>query len=488
MHAVSGMAWNMIERFVGQGIGFIVTLIMARLLTPDDYGLIAMLLIFIEIGNGLCDSGMTPALIREKRKSHDTFTTAFLFQNGVALCCYLIIWISAPLIADFFGRPSLTLLARILALAIPLKAIALIKTALLQIRLDFRTQALVSILSQIPAGILGIVGAITDLGVFAIAIYQLSLIFFSSLFLWIFGPRNHLGRWNSVDFNRLFKFGSRLMYAGMIDVGYRYLYFPLIGKFYPASTLGLFSRARQLASFGGVSLGEIMRKVSYPILCSSTDDNLRFITIFRQFKELTAYLYLPAVIILAVAADDIILLLLGQKWLPAAPMMRILAVGFMMYPLDVLNLAGVQSLGRSDIFLKVEIIKKIIGILLLVGSLRGGILMICAAFTLTSIIGYFLNLFVAVRAAGSDLLKELLTNAKILLTAIISAVAGYFTMQISGDSSIMRLCVLLCVSSGVYITINRAAGFRVDTRFRILLGDLFGSLKYSLSNRKGKNE
>lgn len=357
-----GTVWSSIERFSVQGIMFVVMIIMARILTPADYGLVGMLTIFIAISQTLVDSGFSNALIRKQDRTETDNSTVFYFNIAVAALLYLILALCAPLIARFYNEPQLTELTRVIGLSIVISSFAGVQRALLTVDIDFSTQAKASLMAAVISGAVGIATAYGGLGVWAIVWFQLTNQAVNCLLLWLLSkwrPR-WLFSWRS--FRELFSFGSKLAASALLETLYSNIYLLVIGKLFKASDLGYYTRAQQFAAFPSSNLTGILQRVTFPVLCTIQDDDERLRSVYRRFLRLSAFVVFPLMVGLAVVANPLVLLLLKEQWIFAATLLSILCFSMMWYPIHAINLNLLMVKGRSDLFLKLEIIKKLIGV------------------------------------------------------------------------------------------------------------------------------
>lgn len=388
---VKGTVWSSIERFATQAVSFVVMIIMARILTPDDYGLVAMLTIFIAISQSLVDSGFSNALIRKQDRDETDNSTVFYFNIVVGVFLYLVIFFCAPLIANFYEQPLLTPIARVMALAIIINSLGIIQRTILTGSLDFKTQAKASFSGAVVSGIIGIAMAYSGYGVWSIVAYQISSILVNNTLLWILsGWRPHLlYSWKS--FRELFGFGSKLAVSGIIDTLYNNIYLLVIGKVFNAADLGYYTRASQFAQFPSSNITGILQRVTYPVLCTIQDDDSRLRDVYRRFLRLSAFVVFPMMMGLAAVAKPLILLLLKEQWAFCIILLQIMCFSMMWYPIHAINLNLLQVKGRSDLFLKLEIIKKIVGVSILCIALPFGLVALCVSGIFSSIICLVIN-------------------------------------------------------------------------------------------------
>ena len=270
---VKGTVWSTLERFSVQGIQFVVMVIMARILTPEDYGLVGMLAIFIAVSQSLIDSGFSQALIRKQDRSEIDNSTVFYFNIGVGIILYFLLYFTAPLIAKFYDEPQLIPITRVVGLSLVFNSLVVVQRALLTIKLDFKTQAKASFIGVIVSGALGIGMSYSGFGVWAIVWLQISNLFIIAILLWILSSWKPLWAYSWKSFKELFSFGSKMLASGLLDTIFRNLYLIVIGKFFNASDLGYYTRAHQFTDFASSNITGIFQRVTYPILCTIQNDN-----------------------------------------------------------------------------------------------------------------------------------------------------------------------------------------------------------------------
>lgn len=388
---VKGIVWSSVERFSVQGIQFLVMIVMARLLTPKDYGLVGMVAIFIAVAQSLVDSGFSQALIRKQNRTETDNSTVFYFNIVVGILLYLVLFAIAPLVADFYDSPELTALMRVICLSVVFNSFVVVQRALLTVNIDFKTQAKASLTAAVVSGVIGIGMAYSGFSYWSIVAQQLVNLGLNTLVLWIFTrwrPR-WIYSWGS--FRELFTFGSKLMFSGLLDVVYRNMYLLVIGKVFTASSLGYYTRANQFAEFPSSNLTGIMQRVTYPVLCQIQDDDERLAQIYRRFLRLSAFLIFPLLVGLSAVAEPFVLLLLKEQWLFAATLLQIICFAMMWYPIHAINLNLLQVKGRSDLFLRLEIIKKAIAVLILCVTIPMGLIAMCVGQILSSLIALIIN-------------------------------------------------------------------------------------------------
>lgn len=388
---LKGAMWSVIERFSVQGVAFVVMIIMARLLNPSDYGLVGMLAIFIAISQSLVDSGFSQALIRKQDRSELDNSTVFFFNIGVGFTLYFVLFFSAPLIASFYDEPVLVPLTRVISLSVLINSFVVVQRALLTIKIDFKTQAKASLSAAIVSGIIGIGMAYSGYGVWSIVAYQLVNLSVNVILLWGLSHWRPIWQYSWISFREQFNFGSKLALSGIIDTVYRNIYLIIIGKIFKASELGYYTRAHQFAEFPSSNLTGIIHRVTFPVLCTIQDDDERLRSVYRRFLRLSAFIIFPLMVGLAAIAHPLILILLKEQWSFTASLLQILCFTMMWYPIHAINLNLLQVKGRSDLFLRLEIIKKCIGVVILCATIPMGLVAMCVGSVVSSIISLVIN-------------------------------------------------------------------------------------------------
>lgn len=375
--AVKGVMWSAVERFSVQGIQFVLTIIIARLVLPSDYGLIAMLNIFLAIAQVFVDSGFSNALIQKKDRTEIDFSTVFYFNIFISIVFYLLLYFSAPYIASFYKEPDLSPVTRWLGLNIIISGFSIVQRAILTINVDFKKQAKASLTAVLISGVIGILLAYKGWGVWALVIQTLSSSLLNTLLLWIFAQWIPKWIFSKDSFSVLFSFGSKLLLSGLLHTIYINLYSLVIGRRYTSVDVGFYNRAYQFASFPSINIVGIINRVIFPMQCKMQDDNERLKTSFLKYLRMSCFIIFPLMIIVAILSKPLILLLLTEKWLPAAELLSILCFAHMWYPVMVVNNQILNVKGRSDYFLYAEIIKKIVAITILFITLPFGVRILC---------------------------------------------------------------------------------------------------------------
>lgn len=448
---VKGVVWSSIERFSTQGVQFLIMIIMARLLTPKDYGLIGMLAIFLAVAQSLIDSGFSQALIRKQNRTDIDNSTVFYFNIIVSCSLYLILFITAPFVADFYNQPELTSVMRVVCLGVILNSLAVVQRALLTVRIDFKTQAKASLSAAVISGCIGIVLAYSGLGVWALVVQQLLNLSVNTLLLWIFSKWRPIAVFSWDSFHELFAFGSKMLASGLLDTLYRNIYPIVIGKLFSASSLGHYTRAQQFSEFPSSNITGIIQRVTYPVLCGIQDDMERLTNVYRKFLKLSAFIIFPLMIGLSAVALPFVDIILGVQWSFCGQLLQIICFAMMWYPIHSINLNLLQVKGRSDLFLRLEIIKKILGITVLCITAPFGLIVMCYGQIFNSIVALAINTYYTGKLINVGFIRQM----KDLLPTILLSLTMFGTiLLVNGfiESNMYRLIIGIMVGIVVYVS------------------------------------
>jgi len=415
---IKGVSWSIIDNIVGSGITFLVGLLLARILSPEEFGLIGIITIFIAVFNSIVDSGFSNALIRKNNATNIDYNTAFIFNLILSFLLVLSLFLLSPSVGVFFDQPQLVSLTRAMSLIILINAFALVQRTLLVKKVDFKTQTKISVISSVSSGVIGILMAILGFGVWSIVAQQLSRQFLNTLFLWILSKWRPKLEFSFKSFKELFSFGWKLLLSGLIDTIWKQFYQIIIGKFYSPSSLGQFSRATQFTDIFSSNLTSVVNRVSYPVLSSIQDDKIRLKEAYKKIIKLTMFIAFVLMLGLAAIAKPLVLVLIGEKWLPSVEFLQIICFSAMLYPLHSLNLNMLQVKGRSDLFLILEIVKKTIAIGPILLGIFIGIKSMLWGSVLTSFISYYLNSYYS----GRDLDYGIMEQIKDLLPSFLFSI------------------------------------------------------------------
>lgn len=388
---VSGLAWSFIDNFANLGIQFIVGVILARLLSPNEFGLVGMLTIFIAVSQSFIDSGFKQALIRKKDPTQADYSTVFYYNMLLGIITYLLLFISADMIGRFFNEPQLKQLIRVLGLSLIINAFCIIQQTLLAKRIDFRLQAKISIISSVVSGAVAIIIAFAGYGVWSLVIKTITTYLVLSILIWVLNEWRPSLIFSIKSIRELFAFGSNLLISGLIDTIYRNVYYIVIGKYFSARELGYYTTAEQFNNLPSLNLSTVVQRVSYPVLSSIKEDMPKLKEAYKKLIKSTMFICFVLMLGLFAVSRNLILTLIGPKWETSIVYLQLLCFVGMFHPLHALNLNILQVEGRSDLFLRIEIIKKTLAVPVIVVGVLMGIKALIISMFIVNIFAYFLN-------------------------------------------------------------------------------------------------
>lgn len=428
---IKGVGWSAADALLGQGVTFIVGLVLARLLSPDEYGLIGICLIFTTVLNGIVDSGFSNALIRKKDVTDEDYNTMFTTNMAISIVLYVLLFISAPFVSDFFHRVELIALVRVTGLILFFNALSITQVTILTKNIDFKTKTKASLVSAIISGVIGIAMAFMGYGVWSLVAQQLSKQLLYTLCLWVLSKWWPRFTFYKDSFKYMWGFGWKLLASGILNNVWNQLYQVVIGRCYTSSTLGHYTRANEYASIFSSNLTLIVQRVSYPVLAEIQDDKERMVQGYRKVIKVTMFVTAVCMISLGAVSEPLIYTLIGTKWHEAATYLPLICISMSLYPLHAINLNIFQVLGRSDIFLYLEILKKIVGIVPIVIGIFCGIYYMLLASILTGVISLYLNTWYTGKTLNYSFWKQLRDITPSYFTALVIALAVYFLKYLS---------------------------------------------------------
>lgn len=424
-NALSGMYWTFIQQMSNQGISFIVSIILARLLLPEEFGVIAMLSVFIAIGNSLTDSGLSQSLIRTENTTNEDYSTIFFFNLFVSLIIYLIFFFAAPLIAEFYNQPILINVTRIYCLTFIINAFSIIQNTRLAKEMDFKKQTIISVPSLIIGSVVGIISAINGFGVWSLVWSALAKSIAFTIQLWWRSPWVPSLIFDVNKFKYHFNFGYKLTLSGVIDSIFKDIYTVVIGKFFDPIQVGFYNRANTLKQYPVSNFGAILNKVTFPLFSKIKNNDEQLKNVYKKILQMSVFIISPTLFIMAALAEPLFRFLFTEKWLPAVPYFQILCFNGILYPIHAYNLNILTVKGRSDLFLRLEIIKKIIVLTGVFISFRWGIYGLLYGSVFLSIFMLLINTYYTGKFLNYHLYKQLLDIIPAILIGLISAIVVF---------------------------------------------------------------
>lgn len=446
---VKGLVWSSIQSFTNHGVEFLLMLFMARLLGPKEYGLIGLTTVFMAISSTFVNSGFPSALIRKKDCTNDDYSTVFIFNLFVSCICYFILFIIAPYVGDFYNEPVLCPILRVLGLMLITQAFCAVQSTILTKNIDFKKKTKITVSKNIISGVIGLLCAYLGFGVWALVIQSLTASILFSIMLWStteWYPNLHFSK---RSFKELFDYGSKLLVSSLINQTYGQIYPIVIGKFYSATTLGNFSRARHWGNLGSKNLTTILQAITFPVLAKVQDDDKRLENIYRRMIRTSCFIIFPIMIGMSAVAKPLTFVAIGEKWDFSASLLQIICFSMMWYPVHAINLNLLKVKGRSDLFLNLEIVKKIIGVIILCISVPLGIVSMCYFNILSSLIALFINTYYTGKLINVGYLKQMRDIAPTLLLSMVMWGVVLFTIQFISNKYI-QLPIGILIGATIY--------------------------------------
>ena len=386
-----GLYWKFADITANQGMQFIVGIFMARMLSPEDYGITAIPAVFMAIAGIFANAGFGQAMVRKKELTEEDLSTAFYYSTGMGILIYALLFIASPYVADFYDAPVLKWLIRVTGIGFIYGPMGTPQSIILQRRLDFATPTKIGIVAKIISGAIGVSMAFYGYGVWALTISAMAAGIFSLIcncYVVRWFPKTG---WSKDSFKYLWGYGNKFMASQVIDTVYNNITPMFIGKYYSTGDLGNYNRAQGYAQLPSQTLTGVIQNVSFPVLSKLQDDDEKLVAGYRRMINATAFIVFPCMMLLAALAKPLVVALITEKWLPCVILLQILCFSMMWYPIHAMNLNLLLVKGRTDLFLKLEIIKKVYGIIILLATLPFGLVIFCSGKILGCIISLVVN-------------------------------------------------------------------------------------------------
>lgn len=445
-----GVKWGFIDNIAGTGILAVVNLVLARLLTPEEFGIVGMTAIFLTLSATLVDSGFSGALTRKQNVDEKDFNTVFYFNLLTSAVLYLVLFLAAPAIASFFGQPVLTSIIRILGLSLIVSAAGIVQKVILIRKIDFRTQALISVVSAVSSGAVGIGMALSGFGVWSLVALQLSRLVFTTLLLWIFSRWKPAFMFSAESFREMFSFGGRLLLTAIIETVWAEAYSFIVGKVYSPTVLGHYSRADKFRNMVTSNVSLVMQRVTYPVLSSIQDDKVRQTRAYRKVFRTTVLVSFTSVLGLAAVSEAFILTLVGEQWIPAIGYLRILCLSGLFIPLMICSSNIINADGRSDTTLYLEIMKVALAVIPVLAGIYVSIEALLWSTVAVSAVSYLVYAVMVSKSVAYPLRKQL---ADIFPYFIVSAVMAAVVFCLSFLPLPQWIILIIQILTGVAIVV-----------------------------------
>lgn len=444
--AINGFGWTAFEGIFSQGVIFLVGIILARLLSPKDFGIIGIITVFIAISTSLVEGGFSDALIRKKNVDDRDFNTVFYTNLIISIWIYILIFLFSRKIAEFFEEDILEEILKYSGIIIIINALTIIQNTIIIIELNFKILSIVKIISSILSATVSVYMVYSDYGIWsmvALAILRPSI---TCVLLWLFNSWRPSFIFSKSSFKRLFDFGYKILLSKLINTIYTNIYYFLIGKFFSPVELGYYTRADQFQRPFSVNITQAIARISYPILATFQNDLKALKNVFRRFLRYSVLLNFTVIIMIAAMAKPIILLTIGDKWSQSIYYLQLLCIPGALYPLQILNINLLTSLGFSNLMLRLEIIKKIILIPLVVSTVFISIDAMLYGLIVFSFMEYIINSFYAKKLISYSFWEQLKDIAPFVL---ISGITFIIMLIISNINISLILMIILQLLFGL---------------------------------------
>lgn len=447
--AISGVFWTFTQQFSVQIINFVVQIILARLLMPEMFGLIAMLTVFISIGQTLMDSGMTSSLIRTKDPDQLDYSTVFMTNMIISVAVYLLTYVSAPWVAIFYNQPILKDILRVYSITFVIRAFVAVHVAKLTKEMNFKTQMILQVPSTIVGAIVGVTMAYMGYGVWSLVFLNLTQTIIFTIQNWIFIPWRPSFVLNKDKFKEHFSFGYKLTISGLLHTIYSNIYPIVVGKFFNPTMVGYFNHAETMRKFPVAQISSVMGKVTYPYF-SNLDNDYQLKQAYKTTMRLVFFVVIPVMTFLIISGKEIFILLFGEKWIPAIIFFQILSLASMIDPLSTYNLNILKVKGRSDFFLKLEIIKKSLGFMAVFVAIPFGIMTLVISYMAVGYINTFINMVSCGKLINYSFLEQLKDSIPIYISGLLAGILSYI-VKILFLNNISNLFLNISIIGIIYL-------------------------------------
>jgi teichuronic acid exporter len=458
--AISGMTWTYFQQFGSQLISFGVSIVLARLIMPEEFGLIGMIAIFMGLGTALFQGGLTSSLIRTKELTEDDYSTVFFFNLAGSIAIYGVLFLAAPWISEFYKQPTLVNITRVYGLTYILSAFGTVQNTILTKELKFKKQAIISLPALIISSSVGLTLAYCNYGVWSLVASALVNTLAISCLLWITSDWYPKRVFSKEKFQQHFHYGYKLTLSSMLDIIFTNIYQIIIGRYYSPAQVGYYTRANSLMMLPVGNVSGALSRVIFPLLSKVQDDIPRFRNAYKQIMQIVLFIITPIIVLMALLAKPLIILLFTDKWIAVVPIFQIICFTGILLPIHKYNLLVLQVKGRSDLFLKLEVIKKIALSVILIISFFYGFYALLWGQLLFSIVALLINTHYAGRMLDYTVIQQLKDIAPVFAFAIVMGVVTYFVSNALRDFNNISQLLVAGLSGGLtYLAVAYAFNF-----------------------------
>ena len=473
------------ERGGAQGIQFIVQIVLARLLSPEEYGMIAIVLVFILLANVFVESGFSTALIQKKNADELDFSSVLYLSLVIATILYIVIFFTAPFVARFYELPILVQVLRVLSITLFVGAFNSIQNAFVARHMLFKKLFVSSLGAVTISGVVGIIAAYNGLGVWALVLQQLTNQLAVAIILWFTINWRPSLLFSFDRINTLFAYGSRLLASSLIDTLYRNLRTLMVGRMFTSSVLGFYNRGEQFPQLIVSNINGSIQSVMLPALSAHQEDKIRVKEMMRRTIITSSFLIFPMMMGMAAVAEALVRIVLTDKWLPAVPFLQIACFSYSLWPIHTANLQAINAMGRSDVFLKLEIIKKIIGLIILIVSLPFGVYAIALGGVISGIISSFINAYPNKQLLNYSYKEQLMDIMPSFFISVIMGLCVYM-FNFLNISTLPILLLQVCMGMAIYIGLAKLLKIESFNYLVLSISQLWSLKNKKLKNKKGE--
>lgn len=449
---VKGVAWTSLDQVTALTLGFIFEVILARLLSPSDYGLLAMIAVFNAVALTFVNSGFGSALVRKPDMTDNDTTTAFYFNIIVGVVSAAVLCLIAPYVALFYDKPILESLLRAESLILIILSFSVVQFSQLSRTLDFKSKMIVNLTAQIIAGIVSIVAAYRGFGVWSLVLKHIVNSLITVVMLWVMSPWRPRGKWDKMSLKYLWGYGSKLLASGVLNTVFSNIYPIIIGKFFSAAELGYYGRAKGYAGLPSHGLTTVLQQVTFPVLSKIQGETERLSDSYRRMLRFSVFVLFPVMIGMAALAYPLVVTLVTEKWAPCVPYLQVICFASMWYPVHAINLNLLQVKGRSDLFLKLEIIKKAIVLVAVFVCVPFGVMGICVGAIFTSLISLVINTYYTGKLINVGFFRQMRDMTPTLIASLVTGAVVYLAAM-PFENNVVKLVVGVPVGMALYLAI-----------------------------------
>ncbi|MDD3534867.1 MAG: lipopolysaccharide biosynthesis protein [Candidatus Cloacimonetes bacterium] len=462
---VSGLKWSFTDSIMNQVVHFVFGIVLARLLSPSEYGIVGMSMVFVTLLEVLAEGGLMSALVRKKECTEQDYNTMFYTNIVIGAVLFLLLFFSSEAIAAFYKKQELILLVKVMSLNLVFNSFGMVETAMLTRSIDFKRQTRINFLSSISSGIIGVIFAYMGFGFWSLAIKTLWQNLSRVVLLHLSSTWKPKLMYSWESFRELFGFGSKMLLSSIIHSIYKNIYSLVIGKYYSAEQLGYYSRANQFKSYITGSIESSTQRVTYPVLASINEDNHKLKDAYVKLLKLVFFITATLLGMLFVNAKEVVLLLVGEKWAPSIVYLQILCFGGVLYPLQLINLNVIKAKGRSDLYLFIEILEKIFSIPAIVLGVIYGMNALVWGVVFNSIVTYIANSMFSGKMINYSIFKQVIQLSPVFINTLIMTLVALAAGSILSKNLFISL-IIKCLTCFIYIIVSGEL-FKIKEYFEI---------------------